>query len=126
MVTNAISRLRTLGLYQDNENEGVPLTTEGNVKNIIEKVHSIDVVPKTPAYNIGKLKERTTVGPILQMQGQRNEGEARPQLPTGQYTAVPTIVVPRKLTSLIIVKFYNTKGHQGISHTINMMRCYFW
>ena len=43
-----------------------------------------------------------------------------------KYTIEPTIVVPRKLTSLIIVEFHNTKGHQDISHTINMMRCYFW
>ena len=41
-------------------------------------------------------------------------------------TIEPTIVVPRKLTSLIIVKFHNVKGHQGISCIVNMMRHYFW
>ena len=43
-----------------------------------------------------------------------------------RYTIVPTIVVPRKLTSLITVEFHNGKGHQGISHTVNMKRHYFW
>ena len=43
-----------------------------------------------------------------------------------KYTVEPTIVVPRKLTSLIIVEFHNGKGHQGISHTVNMIRYYFW
>ena len=43
-----------------------------------------------------------------------------------RYTIKPTIVVPRKLTSLIIVEFHNGKGHQGISHTMNMIRHYFW
>ena len=43
-----------------------------------------------------------------------------------RYTIEPTIVVPRKLTTLIILELYNGKGHQGISHTVNMIRCYFW
>ena len=43
-----------------------------------------------------------------------------------RYTIEPTFVVPRKLTSLIIVEIHNGKGHQGISHTINMIRHYFW
>ena len=42
-----------------------------------------------------------------------------------RYTIEPTIVVPRMLTSLIIVQFYNGKGHQGISCTVNMIRHYF-
>ena len=43
-----------------------------------------------------------------------------------RYTIEPTIVVPRKLTSLITVEFHNGKGHQGISCTVNMIRHYFW
>ena len=43
-----------------------------------------------------------------------------------RYTIEPTIVLPRKLTSLIIVEFHNGKDNQGISHTVNMIRCYFW
>ena len=43
-----------------------------------------------------------------------------------KYTIGPTTVVPGKLTSLIIVEFYNGKGHLGISHTVNMIRHYFW
>ena len=55
VVANTVSRLRTLGLYQDNDNKDVPLTTEDIVKNIIEEVHSTDIVPKIPTYNAGKL-----------------------------------------------------------------------
>ena len=42
-----------------------------------------------------------------------------------KYTVEPTIVVPRKLTSLITAEFHNGKGHQGIGHTVNMIRHYF-
>ena len=41
-----------------------------------------------------------------------------------KYSVELTIVVPRKLTSLIIVEFHNAKGHQGISPMVNMKRCY--
>ena len=41
-------------------------------------------------------------------------------------TIEPTTVVPRKLTSLIIVEFHNVKGHQGIGNNVNMVRHYFW
>ena len=43
-----------------------------------------------------------------------------------KYSEEPTIVVPRKLTSLIIVEFHNAKGHQGNRCTINMIKCYLW
>ena len=43
-----------------------------------------------------------------------------------KYTVEPTIAVPRKLTSLIVIEFYNGKGHQGISYTVNMIRHNFW
>ena len=55
VIANVTSRLSTLGLYQDNDNEDVPLTLEDVTKNIIEDVHFIDVVLRTPAYNMGKL-----------------------------------------------------------------------
>ena len=43
-----------------------------------------------------------------------------------KHTIESMIVIPCKLTSLIIVKFHNAKGHQGISCTVNIMRGYFW
>ena len=55
VVADTISRLRRLGLYQGNGNEDVLPTVDDVAKNIIEEVHSTDVVPKTPAYNMGKL-----------------------------------------------------------------------
>ena len=90
MDTNTISRLRMLDLYQDNDNDDVPITTKDIIKNIIEEVHSSNIGPRIPSYNIGKLNldihtmKGTTVGPVLQKQGQRNEEETRPHLSTGQ------------------------------------------
>ena len=55
VVADAISWLRTLGMYQDNSNEKEPPTVDDVVENIIEEVHSTNVVPGTPAYNMGKL-----------------------------------------------------------------------
>ena len=55
VVADAVPRVRTLGLYQDDDNDDMPITTEDVVKNIIEEVHSTDIVPRTPTYNIGKL-----------------------------------------------------------------------
>ena len=55
VVTNAISRLRMLGLYQDNGNEDVPPTVDDVIRNIIEEVHSTGIAPKRPVYNMGKL-----------------------------------------------------------------------
>ena len=43
-----------------------------------------------------------------------------------RYSAVPTIVVPTKLTNLTILEFHDGKGHQRIRCTVNMMHRYFW
>ena len=54
VVADVISRLRTLGLYQDNDNEDVPPTIE-DVKNIIEEIQSADAESRKLSYNMGKL-----------------------------------------------------------------------
>ena len=41
MVADVISRLRTSGLYQDNNNEEVQLSHEDAIENIIEEILSI-------------------------------------------------------------------------------------
>ena len=89
IVDVAISQLRTLVLYQEKDNEDVPLTTEDVIKNIIEEVDITEVIQKTPTYNIKNLKlrhseEEATMRPVLQEQGERNENKAGPQLPTRQ------------------------------------------
>ena len=51
VVANAVSRLRMLGLCQDNGNEDVPPT--------VGEVHSTDVAQATrPVYNMGKTELR--------------------------------------------------------------------
>ena len=71
VVADAVSSLRTLGLYQDNSNEDVPLTIKDVVENIIEEIHLMDTVLTTPAYSMGKLNQDvaekgTKAGQILQ------------------------------------------------------------
>ena len=53
VVTDTVCRLRTLGLYQDNNNDDLPITIVDFIKDIIEEVHSRDIVPRMPSYNIG-------------------------------------------------------------------------
>ena len=142
MAANAIPRLRTLGLYQDDNNEDVPITTEDTIKNIIEEVHSADVVPRKPTYNIGKLnldelrkeqqQDRFCKNKVKEMKKKPDpcflldDNSILRKVVKLKCTIEPTIVVPRKLTFLIIVEFHNTKGHQGICHTVDLMRHYFW
>ena len=83
MVANVISRFRTLGLYQDNSNEDVPPTVDDDVKNIIEEVHSTNIVPRRPVYNMGKLnldvlRKDQQWDQFCKKQGQIDESETRP------------------------------------------------
>ena len=39
VVADVISRLRSYGLYQDNNNEDIQLSLEDAVENIIEEIH---------------------------------------------------------------------------------------
>ena len=55
IVADAISQLRTLGLYQGSGSEDIPVTTEDVIKNMIEEVNIADVIQKTPTYNVEKL-----------------------------------------------------------------------
>ena len=43
-----------------------------------------------------------------------------------KYNMEPAIVVPRKLTSIIIIEFHSAKRQQGISRMVNMIWHYFW
>ena len=55
VVADTISRLRTLALYKDNDNEDEPSIIDDIVENIIEEVNSADSTSKKPTYNVGKL-----------------------------------------------------------------------
>ena len=79
VVADAISQLRTLGLYQDNGNKDIPLTTEDVIENIIDRGPSHRC--HTENTNI-QCREGTTMQLILQEQGQSNENKAGSQLPT--------------------------------------------
>ena len=53
-VANVISRLRTLGLYQDNGNDDVATTDDDMVENIVEEVHAIEWVSNSASYSMEK------------------------------------------------------------------------
>ena len=142
IVADAISWLRNRGLYQDNDNEDIPITTEDVIKNIIEEFHIAEVIQRTPSYNIEKLNldilrkeqqcEQFCKNKVKKMKTKPDpsflldKNSILRKIVKLKYTVEPTIVVPWKLTSLIILEFCNAKGHQGISSTVNMMKHYFW
>ena len=143
MVADAISRWRTYGLYQDNNNEEVQLSLKDAVKNIIEEIHNINSAPTTITYNkIDKLNLyllwreqqwdsfcKKKVKEIKMRPGPNfilDEKSILWKAVKLRYSFLPAIVVPRKLTNIIILEFHNGKGHQGISCTVNMMQRYFW
>ena len=55
VVADAISWLRTLGLYQDNGNDDIAATDDDVVKNVVEEVRGIELVPNSASYNMEKL-----------------------------------------------------------------------
>ena len=55
IVADAISQLRTLGLYQDNYNENICLSREDVFKNIIKEIHSTEVTQRMSMYNVDNL-----------------------------------------------------------------------
>ena len=142
VVPDTISRLRTLGLYQDNGNDDIATTDNDMVEKCCKEVHAIKWVANSAGYNMGKLnldvlreEQWQDTFCIEKVKALRMKQDNSFMLDDNsilwkmvrlRYTIEPTIVVPRKLTSLIIVEFHNGKGHQGISCTVNMIRCYFW
>ena len=54
VVADAISRLRTLGLYQDNGNKNLAKMYD-LVDIIVEEVHAIEWVPNSAGYKMEKL-----------------------------------------------------------------------
>ena len=110
--------------------------------NIVEEVHAIKLVPNSASYNMEKLnldilqveqqQDKFCINKVKAMRTNQDHSFTLDnnnilwEMLRLRYTIQPTTVVPRKLTSLIIVEVHNGKGHQGISCTMNMVRCYFW
>ena len=70
VVADMISQLRTLGLYHNNNNEDIPLSTEDVIKNIIEEIYSVEVAPKSNSLQHrqaepGCTKKRATARQVL-------------------------------------------------------------
>ena len=54
-MADTISRLRNLGLYQDNGNDDIATTDDDMVENVVEEVHAIKWVTNSASYNMVKL-----------------------------------------------------------------------
>ena len=50
-----ISRLRTLGLYQDDGNTDLTKTDVDIVDNVVEELHAIEWIPNTAIYRMERL-----------------------------------------------------------------------
>ena len=141
VVADAIFRIGTLGLYQDNGNDDLATTDDNVVDNVMEGVHAIEWIPNLATYKMEKLdilrgeEQWQDTFCMKKVKMLRTKGDSSFMLDENgillkmvrlRYTIEPTIVVPRKLTFLIIVDFHNGKGDQGISCTVNMIGCNFW
>ena len=126
VVTDVISSLRTLGLYQDNGSDDLAKTDDNIVDNVMEEVHGIEWMPNLATYKMEKLnldilreeqwqdtfcmKKAKSVR-SKQVDGFMLDKNSILQKIVGlKYTVESTTIVPRKLTSLIIVEFHNGKG----------------
>ena len=50
MVADAVSRLRTISLYQDNDTKEAQLLLDDAVENILEEIHNIHSTPTVANY----------------------------------------------------------------------------
>ena len=142
VIADVIPRLRTFGLYQDNNSE-VQLSLEDAIENIIEKIHSIESTQKIPGYtkivklNLNLLRKEQLCNRCCKKKVKKIKMKPDPSFILDEnsilrqafklrYSVEPIIVAPRKLTNIIILEFHDGKGHQGISWTVNMMQRYFW
>ena len=141
VVADAISRLRTLGLYQDNGNTDLTKKDDDIVDNIMEEVHAIEWIPNSATYKIEKLnldvlreakwqdafctKKAKSIRSKEEDGWVLNKNGILLKFIKLKYTIESTIVVLRKLTSLIIIEFHNDKGHQCINCTVNMISAIF-
>ena len=86
VVDDAVSQLRTLGLYQENDNEDVPLTTgdviaKHNRRSPHHRGNTENTITQCREAELRCTEEGAMMQLILQEQGKRNEIKARPQLP---------------------------------------------
>ena len=126
MVADAISRLRTFVLYQDNNNEEGQLSFKDAIEN------SVEPTPNTPAYtkidkvNLNLLRKEQLHDRLCKKKVKEIKTKPDPSFILDKssilrkavklkYTAEPAFVVPRKVTNIIIYGFHDGKGNQGIS-----------
>ena len=87
VVADAISQLRTLGLYQDNGNDNIATTDNDVVENIVEEAHAIKLVPNSVGYNMENLnldvlQKEQQQDNFFHQQGEGHENKTGPQLYT--------------------------------------------
>ena len=124
LLADAISKLRTLGMYKKNDNVDEPSTIDDVVENLIQEINSADSTPKKPTYNVGQLnleiqkrekqQDRFCKGKVKDLKIKPdpnfllNHNCILRKVIKLKYTIEPAIV-QRKLTSIIIIEFHNAK-----------------
>ena len=129
-VTDTFSRLRTIRLYQDNYTKEAQPLLEDAAENFLEEVHNIHSIPTAANYNkIDKLyldilqreqwgdnlckkkvKEiKTKPDPDFTL----DENNILKKAAKLRYSAVCTIIVPKKLTHLVILEVQQWKRPSG-------------
>ena len=137
VVADAISRLRTLGLYRDSDNEVELSAVDNIVQNIVKEINSTDSALKKPTYNVGKLNmeilkkeqqwDKFCKGKVRDLENKPDptflldHNSILRKVTKLKYTMEPAIVVPGQLASIISIEFHNAKGHQSISRMVNMI-----
>ena len=97
------------------------------VENIIEEIHAIEWVPNSVGYNIEKLsldvlreeqwQDTFCVKKVKALRAKQDssftldDNSILQKMVKLRYIIEPAIVMPRKLTSLIIVESHSGKGH---------------
>ena len=129
IIADAISRLRTFGLYQDHDNEDPRPTLDNTIENVIEEIHNIESTSqKFPVYinkhklNLDLLRKEQLHDKFCKKKVEEIKTKPDPCLILDEnsilrnavklkYTDEAAIVIPRKLTNIISLEFHNGEGN---------------
>ena len=110
------------GLYQENNDEEVQVSLEDEIQNIIKEIHNVESTPNTPAYtkidklNLDILRKEQLCNRFCKKKAKEIKTIPDPSFILDdnsflrkavklKYTVEPAIVVPRKLTNIILLLF---------------------
>ena len=142
ILTDAISRLRTIDIYEKAiETQHSPVTQTATTQ-LDEKVEQIQHINSSPLLQLLNMNSTTLC--TLQKQDKfckNNIRELHSGIDSTFYLNIDSIlkqtlvinnlevcttVVPLTLTHTLLHEFYNCRGHQGCTRTLNSLKRKFW